>query len=227
MKIEASFRLKAAPVAVMAESMSEYVQRLKKMGIKPLDEGVDEEGDARAGGMSHVFEHPTDPRIAVKVFIYDPGSVRYIKFCKAHKSNPYCLKVYQHTHDPRGLDFERSLFDTRPDTRVPGARGQTDFNAVFIERLRHMTKAEVEKFTRYLEGLAGVTKPAPNFGWYKESAKFWTALATQKRDRNLSQFATWFVRQTFNGACLEDIHTDNVMMRGNQPVFSDPMYGGG
>lgn len=198
---------------LLAERNSEYIKRLKQMGIKPIDKG----------SMSHVFEHPTMPNVAVKVYIWNDGFSKYAKFCQQHTKNPYLLKVYDIHHDPKGFNYEGDYGDK------PGDAGRTHSNIVFVEKLKPITKAQLRQFVAYCEEIAGVPKTGDTFAIYHQqitetrSKQLWYGVARQTKDRNLAQFAKWFVRLAFEGENIADIHDSNVMMRGSQVVFSDPL----
>lgn len=206
-KIEAAQRLKA-------ERKSEYVQRLKDMGIKQLGKGA----------WADVFQHPTMKDVAVKVSIWDPGFSAYTKFCTEHPKNPYLLKIVSVHSEPAGsgFNFEGNVGDR------PGAAGRTSSIITFLEKLTPASESDIKKFVARCEALAGLTLTGKTFNLYHSygnedmDMQLWTGLAKQNQDPNLRQFATWYVKK-IQGDSIPDIYDDNVMMRRNQIVFSDPL----
>jgi hypothetical protein len=181
------------------------------MGLKHLGKGYS----------ADVFQHPTMPDVAVKVFIYDPGFATYAKFCAQHESNPYLLKIFDYHNDPKGFNFEGSEGD-KPN-------GLTSANIVFVEKLQPASSAAIKHFTAYCEQLAKFPATGKTLGYYadygneKLNLRLWAALAQQGRDRELQQFARWYNKQIKGDDHIPDVHDSNVMVRGTQMVFSDPI----
>jgi hypothetical protein len=207
MRINAAYRLSA-------ERKSEYIKRLKEMGLKHLGKGV----------WSDVFQHPTMKDVAVKVSVWDPGFSAYTEFCRAHTSNPYLIKILDVHEQPmgKGFNFEGIYGDD------PGAGGRTSSIITFVEKLVPVTETALSNFVASCEELAGFKLTGKTFNYYQAydredlNQKLWRELARQSKDKNLQQFAAWYVAQ-INGSRIPDIHDDNVMMRHNQIVFSDPL----
>ncbi len=209
------FKLKAA-YRLLAERKSEYIKRLKDMGIKPLGKGA----------FSDVFQHPTMPDVAVKIAVWNPGFMDYVHLCQQHPSNPYLLKILDVHDNPmgEGFNFEGDAGDR------PGRLGRTSSTIVFVEKLTPATKEQLKIFMAYCESLIGIKPTGHTFdemhGYDKEKTQkaFWSKLSKQTKDRNLQQFALWFMNAlTRHNNRIPDMHDENIMMRGSQPVFSDPV----
>lgn len=216
-KVNAARRLLVATKSahiIEAERRSEYVQRLKDMGIKHLGKGA----------WSDVFQHPTLPDVVVKVSTWTPGFAAYAKFCQTHSGNPYLLKVADvHEKDlGEGFNYEGDAGDK------PGRLGRTSSSIIFVEKLTEAPKQKLLEFVAYCEKLADLKASAKTFDYYHDyenenlNLRLWKGLAAQSKDRNLQQFSTWYVSRVQNNH-IPDIHDSNVMMRGPQIVFSDPL----
>lgn len=206
-KINAATRLKA-------ERRTEYVQRLKNMGIKHLGKGA----------WADVFQHPTMKDVVVKISTWDPGFSAYTKFCTDHPNNPYLLKIISLHEKPMGEGFNYE--GSSGDTAGPG--GRTSSVITFIEKLAPVSRTGVLRFVALCEELAGLPPTGKTFNYYadygneKLNDRLWAALSKQSQDRNLQQFAAWYVKRIAAGS-IPDVHDGNVMMRRNQIVFSDPL----
>lgn len=197
MKIEAAHRLVAGQRMVVAESLKNYVKRLKKLGIKQL-------GNGKFGA---VFQHPSEPNTVVKLLTaHDPGYMAYIKFCQKNKKNKYCPKIKQ-------VVDAASMFDTA------NAKDMADLQLVFMEKLAplpynsyidfgdHVCKVSKVKITNTEAALMDV--------------ETWKKAAKQTKDLDLAKLAKFIVKTIGPKAHL-DMHDENMMMRGTQAVVTDP-----
>lgn len=195
-KIEAAQRL-------LAESMISYLTRLKKMGIKQIG----------TGNYAHVFQHPTMPDVVVKLLTEsDPGYESYVKFCQRNQSNKYCPKILE------VVDASK-VFDT---SLMYSQRG---LHLVFMEKLTPITKAEYVKFFRYMASLYGSTLLVNDHRIafeYMRPESFWKSLASQSKDVDLAEVASFILNAFHNPSLTVDLHDANIMKRGKQIVITDP-----
>lgn len=179
------------------ESKPDYFNRLEKdLKIKRIG----------TGAFARVFQHPTDPNIAVKVFTDEDHAFRhYLKFCQAHPDNKYLPKIFsvvKHRHNPEKKDKDLTI-DEIVDWK---------YSIAFMEKLKPVSKDYLVKF---------ISK----FGIYdKEFADLtdseWRILAyRQDEDPDLAEFAKYLLKTNY----VPDLHTKNVMLRGKQIVFIDPI----
>lgn len=191
--------------SVSAETLKEYVKRLRQDGVEFLGKG----------SLATTFVHPKDKNIAVKVYTDNSGFDKFLRFCRSHPKNPYCPKIYQITSVPKALDTEMD----RGPARVP-------VRAVFMERLRPLRATEYKKFSQEVGHLGGESWPSPTLMTYGK--KVWANVALQKEDRHLAQFAKWMCNNVYSGNRLymSDVHEQNLMARPSDGhvVFSDPIW---
>lgn len=181
-----------------AETMSQYLKRLKRLGLKSLGSGT----------YSEVFQHPKLNNVVVKVHQINGGFDAYTAFCQANTANPYVPKIFQVVSDPVGL--ERDGWGT-------------NFTAVFMEKLRPLTTVEDKKFTAYIEGLVGINPSGKTLDYYAENSEFWKAVAKQKKDRDLAKILSWIFKTP---GMHPDLYSSNVMKRGSQIILADPVVRG-
>jgi len=183
------------------------------MGLKQLGKGK----------WSYVFQHPTLPSVAVKVNEFDHGFSAYAEFCLANPKNPYLLRIFEISSKPKGKGFHYE----GPWGDLSGAEGKSSSNIIFMEKFRPASQEELQKFKAYCEELAGIKKTGNTFPHLRnydeqlEQIHLWRSLSKQTKDRNLKQFAQWFVHYVDTKG-TPDINDENIMMRGSHPVFSDP-----
>lgn len=165
------------------------------------------------GAFGHVFQHPTFKDVAVKIFnvTEDKRFARYIEWCAKNQNNPWVPKI---------LHIEQR--------NMPNFRGFKDdpHMFVFMEKLSPSTKQAIraalklfinpvpinERSERMLEALSASNLRILNRSDWKKIAecaagdvKVMTSRLAQIGDNNL------------------DIHDKNVMLRGKQLVFTDPV----
>ncbi len=187
---------------VTAETFKNYIQRLAKdPKIKKIGE---------SNGV--VFQHPTDRRIVVKVFHDDLYYEKYLSWVAAHPQNKYAPKLFGSVH---------SLPDDDP--------GAGHIKIAFIEKLKPATLKDIAKGIAYVSELIASSKWAPSLpikGWGSVAPDFmhltqnqWRGLVEQRRDADMAAFAKFIL--SIDGHV--DLHSKNVMKRGTQLVFPDPV----
>lgn len=188
--------------SVKEETQPEYFKRLQdELGIKRLGKGA----------FSHVFQHPTHPDVAVKVFTSsDEAYAAYLRYVQKRQHNKYLpkiLSVHEHTHVP-SKDDTRSEVDRLVDDK---------YTIVFMEKLRPATEKDVQVFLDHVQDLIGV-----KYTSMQAIGEKWQDLADQTQDPDLAQLAKAMV--VMNNRYFVDLRGEkNVMMRGKQIVFTDPV----
>lgn len=215
MKDLAAYRRKPKPQLirrVQEESRSEYFKRLEdELKIRRLGNGA----------FARVFQHPTHPEVVVKVFTdEDQAYNKYLKFCQAHPDNKYLpkiLSVHRHVNNPFKPDHDRT------DDEIVDDR----YTIVFMEKLEPSTMRAVTSFAEKLAGPDYLDLAADKKDDLFHLTLFrrpqWLALAKQKHDPDLAEFAKFFAATfTNSSASFPDLHDSNIMQRGSQLVFTDP-----
>lgn len=182
-----------ARLMLTAEAYWEYVKRL----IKDLK--IKQIGE---GAYSQVFQHPKLKNIVVKLVLHDEEYLKFARFAMDNPKNPWL---------PRIAAIEPIKFD--------GFRLSNSSNSylVFLEKLQpasfELQKSLIWKLvdTYELHIHASIHK------WFSKSS--WKKLALNSKDPGLAQFAA-FAAKNFNQL---DINSENVMARGRQLVFTDPI----
>ena len=180
-----------------AEQYNAYLDRLSRSGIKSL-------GSGRTGT---VFQHPTLPNVAVKVYARQrrENSHKWYKWCESHQQNPFVPKIY-HLRKEDNLQFYE--------------KDSTSFHIVFMEKLERVTFTTLLRFVQKNELQAAMVLASENKGFFigpqieidKVQDKNLRAVLTTVRKLSLSQrFASG------------DMHRKNFMRRGKQLVFTDPV----
>jgi len=176
------------------ETVSEYKKRLKNIGIREIG----------AGYFSHVYAHPKQSDVVVKLVAkQDP---RYIRYAKR------CMKV-DNRWMPKVLGITNATFITKRKKGPPTAKRQI----VFLERLRKAKIREIKAAVKSI--LQGVDVDHDYYVTFDDfDRQTWRDIWKQSPCKETRQFAEIMYRY-----CPEDIHNDNVMMRGDQLVFTDPV----
>lgn len=208
MKIEAANRLNASAL-LEAETLKDYIKRLKELGIKSLGSGT----------YGEVFQHPTDPNSVVKLLTRkDPLYEKYIDFCVDHSDNKYC---------PRILDVVK-IDDILDATN---SEDMKDLRLVLMEKLSPISKQEYKKFGQYFSDLSMPYVRPPLNRWSPtistemdvrarlQTPGWWRGATLQSEDRDLSVLAK-FLKVSRVGDL--DLHFHNLMKRGSQIVVTDP-----
>jgi len=150
------------------------------------------------GGFGRVFQHPEFSNVAVKVVRSDTQYLRFARFARRHPANPYLPKI---------ADIVSVHFDDSKDGFI-----------VFTERLR---PAPAKLWLQFQEFLPKSTWPwslAPN-SVKRLSSAGWQWLAAEAQDTNVREFATF----AFKNMARLDLSQSNLMARGSQLVFTDPV----
>lgn len=195
----------AAQRLLVAETLSEYTRRLRKLGIKEIDRGE----------YGIVFQHPTLKDVVVKLLgEADPDYMDWIHFCQKNQNNPYVPKIHKVTK-------KTNVFDLGDSGMYSGSLPH--LYLIFMEKLKPLSNAEFTKFGAYVAGLAHTVPDRGSFVArdITDSAKLWTAVSRQKKDQTLANVAKIIARKGTAGVLL-DIHPGNIMKRGTQIVITDP-----
>jgi hypothetical protein len=153
------------------------------------------------GVYASVFKHPTDPNIAVKVYRKDIGYERYIDWCLKNKRNKYVPK----------LKGKAKVFKDKSNNYI---------GVVFLEKLVSVSQASYRKFCTYIsDSLARSAGYVPQYPIDEYDKEDWELVAGYMPDKDLSDLARFLVS---NWEHL-DVSISNLMLRGNQVVFTDPL----
>jgi hypothetical protein len=196
---------------VTAETLEQYLQFLTKQGIKRLGHGLS----------SAVFNHPTMPNVVVKVIVSsDPYYLRYIEFCKKNPSNSWLPKVLGGP-ETRLLDTDDDWTD-KPSKDRKGVSVKQKVIFVFLEKLRPSTPLERATAVDYFWSLLK-EQSEDNFPKFTRFSDFgpgdWKILSKQTKDKYVATLADFLYK--FDNYL--DLHSANLMMRGTQLVFNDPV----
>lgn len=151
------------------------------------------------GAYAQVFQHPTLKNIVVKLVHHDDEYLKFARFAMDNPKNPWL---------PRIAAIEPIKFD--------GSRLSNSY-LVFLEKLQptsfELQKSLIWKLVDTYELHIHAFTPK----WFSKSN--WKKLALNSKDPGLAQFAA-FAAKNFNHL---DINSANVMARGRQLVFTDPI----
>lgn len=197
--------INAAVHEIVAERLQNYVKRLKKLGIKRLG----------GGSFANVFQHPTLPDVVVKLLVEnDWGYEQYVKFSQKNPANKYVPKILQVVNADQA-------FDKKHEADVENLR------LIFMEKLQPALDDDYLEFandcsaTLYLKGNANFARMDSAIN-YMNSVSTWVQLSTQKKDPQLAALAQFIVKTRGKRGAALDMHSGNIMMRGNQVVVTDP-----
>lgn len=190
------------------ETITDYVQRLtRELEIKSLGSGL----------FSYVFQHNTDPRVAVKLVVDNPSYVRFARFCMENEGNRWLPRIFSIVP----VSFTAGKWSDR--TKLP-----TKGHVIFIERLSRATDAFIRKTALDVvaalpeEAFAGEVFTKAISSFIDLGKKEWKAIARFSEDEDLRAAARYFATRSVP----LDIHNENVMVRrGGKPqlVFNDPV----
>lgn len=147
-----------------------------------------------SGLFSTVYQHPTHSDVVVKLVNDDPMYIKYAKYCMAHPKNAYLPKVY-------------SIHRVTLVCEYTGRRYHC--HLVFLEKLQSAGQKKISTLAKDLFGKLRFTSVD-----YDE----WRDLAKSTKDTQLRDLAKILYKLE-----AEDIHSENVMRRGDQLVFTDPV----
>jgi hypothetical protein len=194
---------------ITEETLGEYTRRLtRSLGIRALG----------TGAYGKVFQHPVYHNVAVKIFLDDPVYEMYIKWCKAHQSNPWVPKI---------ISMQKVKLHTYKWQQELNHRPDKTATIVFFQKLRKASKTQQSKAVQQMLATCGEDLPMWEeetnldaseqrqfLDWDKEE---WAAIAKYTKDKHVREIARLFAKHD-----AHDIHEENVMMRDDQLVFTDP-----
>lgn len=177
----------------MRETVDQYKSRLRRLHVKKLGSGL----------FSTVYAHPQHESVAVKaVFEDDPMYMRFARAAKKHQSNPWFPKIFDITR----CKMEDSYYG-----------GPINVNFVFLERLQRAKRNDIKRAVRHIIDTSDVDdyriRTFTDF-----STDTWEDISRSSVDEHVRALA-----KVLASAEAEDIHSANVMMRGDQLVFTDPV----
>lgn len=182
---------------IMEEALPDYLKRLKdSLNIQKLG----------GGAFSQVFQHPHYSNVVVKVYTArDTAYKRYQKWCMAHQSNPYVPQIIGQTE---------YVSDT--------AKRNGKFNIVFMEKMTPLKSyARLEKLIVKALGGAPITfKNDDTTISASDLGKISKIVSKGGTDKDFAEVWKQIMTFDINGI---DLHAGNVMLRGSQLVFTDPV----
>lgn len=173
-----------------AETFKDYAHRLEKSGIKMLGEGA----------FGKVYQHPTYNNVAVKIVRKDPANAKWLRFCVAHKGNPYLPKLY----GVQALDIDDSK----------------KAYVVFMEKLKPCPVGAY--WALYTHVIPGANPGNSHYALKLNinNPYVWAMFAKVAAEPNLKALALLFAKCRLGSL---DLSQSNLMLRGEQIVFVDPL----
>jgi hypothetical protein len=187
------------------ESLEDYLKRLvTKEKIKKLG----------GGAFSQVFQHPQFHNVVTKVYSgKDKLFAKYVKWCMQHQNNPYVPKIIEQVDyqnpDPAAKIKTYHIVFMQKMTPVSGKR----YVQAFLDALKLDPEEDDEIVDQLRDGLE-------TNDMYILNSAVKQAFKQGNGDRH---FAEVWKHITSYGVGNMDLHKGNVMMRGNQLVFTDPV----
>lgn len=205
------------------ETASQYEARLvKTLGIRRLGAGL----------FSSVFQHPVYHNVVVKVVRrVDDAYLRYAEWCMTQGTrNPWLPWIISMV--PVTLDYEAHPQYGKPDPKAKIPKGRFlpaskftggDTFIVFMQRMETAYKEDIREAIDYIastlpDDIAEELYLHDEKSFLGFDQEHWYEIAKHTTDGHLAAFAQRAVAEGF-----DDIHDGNVMMRGNQLVFVDPV----
>jgi hypothetical protein len=203
------------------ESYSEYVNRLRALGIKELG----------SGAWAQVFQHPLYSRVVVRVFTQDDtGYKKWLKFIIRNRNNRYVPqiipneqgKLFYYTNIKDSYDYE--------DKKVPMRA-----YFVFIKKYAILDDKKFSDLESTLEyylsanDIDSIQLSVRGIGYSSllQLPQFWRALAENSQfkfewGQDAIKIAQFFGKQNYL-----DINIDNVMYNidSKHIIFTDPLGG--
>jgi hypothetical protein len=190
------------------ESLEDYLKRLvTKEKIKKLG----------GGAFSQVFQHPQFHNVVTKVYSgKDKLFAKYVQWCLQHQNNPYVPEIIEQ------VEYQN------PD---PGAKIKT-YHIVFMQK---MTPIKTEKvYTAAFVKALGLDASDDDeeeiidqLADGIDTADMYVITSAVKQAFKLGKGDKYFVEMWKHilsyGVNNLDLHKGNVMLRGKQLVFSDPV----
>lgn len=152
-----------------------------------------------SGAYAHVFQHPAFRNVVAKVFTNKDATHRkYLTWCMQNQNNKYVPQII---------------------SMVP-VKSETDdkYNIVFMQK---MSKVSSNRFGNWLGDYFGEdAEDAYEDEDWEEIYRLMNNGIRFSKDADLKSI--WAHIKSY-GANRFDLHADNVMLRGQQIVFSDPV----
>lgn len=150
------------------------------------------------GFFSKVFAHPHTDTVAVKLTCkVDRRYINYAKKCQQLQENVWLPKVMS-INSVRFSNAQRHL--------------------IFMERLAPAKAHHVKKAIQQILAGTTVTNTRKFKTFHDFSADIWSRVAAQSPSAHIRELAQIMYRLR-----PDDLHNGNVMMRGEQLVFTDPV----
>lgn len=197
--------------AAYEETFKDYIERLKSMGLNPVGNGLN----------SVVFEHPTMPHVAVKIFMDDDlGYREYLEFCLSHPRNKYVPRIFE--TDDFSSERRTKYFTKELHANWNVSRSVNEpYSIAFIEMLKPVTVEAMEAMINRLANIAGLDEIN---SLAKLGPTGWATIAEDEHDKDLQEFAKFLVSQVKVGHKLDMGNRKNFCLRGDQFVFIDPFF---
>lgn len=150
-----------------------------------------------SGAYAHVFQHPAFSNVVVKVFTNkDRIYKRYAAWCLKNQGNKYVPQIISIT------PFKSETGDA--------------YNIAFMEKMTPMREATFNTWVKAIVGDAGI-KAIDNYDYDRLFTLFQKAKITDPDLKKVMDHILSYGSDTF------DVHAGNVMRRGSQIVFTDPV----
>lgn len=160
------------------------------------------------GAFSHVFEHPQLPNVVAKlVSARDKNYQRYIAWSQRHLHNPFVPTVLDmiECKAPRERYFIVFL------EKLTNFRTDKSYVHHLAKAIGCLTQAEIDRIEKHLYYF---TFPA--------LYRMLDRIITSKRCKNVQLKEVWNFL-ALSGFHRLDLHRGNVMLRGKQLIFTDPI----
>jgi len=154
-----------------------------------------------SGMFSKVFQHPKLGDVVVKVVSNrDRNFLRYLTWAIEHQDNPYVPKLL--------------------DLRVQPGRKQGKYTIVFMEKLRPITPSRLRPKLAKLFGREDAFKLLSS----DRADVTYRLLRRAVEGGDLDPHLEELIKYLLDEHEQFDMHEGNFMLRGNQLVFTDPVY---
>lgn len=179
------------------------IHRFKKWGDL-ADNYAFEHGFHRLGSgqFAGVYGHPTYPYV-IRIFAKgDEGYIKWLKFCLAHQGNRFIPKF-----KGKPVQAAPSLYVVRMERLKPIPSSQEDDIRTLSWVISHYSlMMDPDQYAQYTEETRlAIERLFPDF----------------RTDADLKEIGL-FMSPENNRDVVEDIHDENVMLRGEQMVITDP-----
>ncbi len=198
----------------VTQSHLQYIHHLSEKRMKQLGQGA----------YARVYKHPTDSNTVVKIFKQEDQSyLKYIKWCEKNQSNPYVPKI-------KG-DIIECTYNYSLEDRQFHRLKKDVYYIVFLEKLTELSYEETKMnhYSSVISSLFGHTvlkqiekSYDPVHNYYKWKQPFDHIEKSINRFKTNHHLKAWFdfIKNNFSAHNF-DLHENNIMMRGFQPVFTD------